>query len=162
VGPPKLNGIVFQFSSIPSCAFELSSSCNHGVQRGSWIRFRRRFSQPESWLVMGTVWLDDKTWGATGLEGGQQPTWYTMVYPQFEPFKLIGLGVRPGGFLKELSDSQGCGLCGLSRANDVNLEGCIQRTMTNPKALKLILIFYQLLLNFDGALPFQFGGNPHR
>jgi hypothetical protein len=34
--------------------------------------------------------------------------------------------------------------------------------MTNPKALKLILIFYQLLLNFDGALPFQFGGNPHR
>ena len=94
--------------------------------------------------------------------------WYTMLYPQFEPFtqfepfKLIGLGVRPGGFLKELSDSQGCGLCGLSRANDVNLEGCIQRTMPNPKALKLILIFYQLLLNFDGALPFQFGGNPHR
>ena len=66
MGPPKLNGIVFQFSSEPSCAFEPSNSCNHGVQRGSWIRFRGRFSQPESWLVMGTVWLDDKTWGASG------------------------------------------------------------------------------------------------
>ena len=88
-----------------------------------------------------------------------------MLYPQFEPFKLISLWVkscaipRPGGFLKELSDSQGCGLCGLSRANGVNLEGCIRRTMTNPKAAKLTFVFLSVA---DGALPFQFGGNPHR
>jgi len=31
--------------------------------------------------------------------------------------------------------------------------------MTNPKAAKLTFVFLSVA---DGALPFQFGGNPHR